>query len=80
MGEGARGSMGVDLEQRGIHTQPEVERHTQVMAGWEGDLTIAGMNCTLDLNAAVDLVENKDYIQGEEDTGYYVSTKINVEL
>lgn len=78
MGEGARGSLGVDLERRGIYTQPEVEQHTQIMAGWKGDLTLAGVDCRLDLNAAVDRLKNKDYVHGEEDTGYYISTKINL--
>ena len=79
-GERGRGRVGVDLEQRGIDIQPTIERHSQVLLGWKGPLSLGGIDCTLDLNVAVDQVTNKDYISGEDATNGYVSLGIKGEI
>jgi hypothetical protein len=72
--------VGVDFEQRGIDIQPAIESHSQVLLGWEGPLSLCGVDCTLDLNAAVDRINNEGYVKGEEGTGYHISMKIDVDM
>jgi hypothetical protein len=80
MGEGARGRVGVDFEQRGVDIQPAIERHSQVLLGWEGPLSLGGIDCTLDLAAAVDRISNEGYVEGEEGTGFYVSMSLGIDM
>jgi hypothetical protein len=80
MGERGRGRVGVDLEQRGIDVQPRIERHSQLLLGWEGLLSLGGIDCTLDLAAAVDRISNEGYVEGEEGTGFYVSMNLGMDM
>jgi len=80
MGEGARGSLGVDLERRGIYTQPEVEQHTQIMAGWKGELSLAGVDTEISFTLAADRINNSNYISGEKATNGYAQMKIKTEI
>jgi hypothetical protein len=80
LGEKAKGSLGIDLEERGIHLQPEVERHTQLSAGLERIFTLAGIDTKIGLTVAVDQVDNWNYIPGEEATDYYLSMKVGVDM
>jgi hypothetical protein len=75
-GEGGRGRVGVDLEQRGIHVQPTVEHHAQISAGWDGALSFGNREWDLALNVAVDQVRNSNYVDGEDEINGYVSFEI----
>ena len=79
-GEGGRGRVGVDLEQRGIHIQPEVEYHTQVMAGWKRSVSLGAFEYELNLNLAVDQIRNWNYVSGEEATNGYVKLELRGEI
>ncbi|MDF1527249.1 MAG: capsule assembly Wzi family protein [bacterium] len=72
-GERGRGRVGVDFEQRGLHTQPAVEHHAQLSAGWEGLLGPADGDWTLKLDMALDWISNKDYSAGEDRINGYVT-------
>ena len=76
VGEGGRGRVGVDLEQRGIHIQPGVEHHAQLSAGWDGPLTFINRDWDLALNFAVDQVSNSNYVDGQDEINGYVSFEI----
>ncbi len=76
MGEGGRGRVGVDFEQRGIHVQPRVEHHMQISAGWEGPLSLGSHNWELGVTVAVDQVTNSNYVEGEDETNGYVIVEV----
>lgn len=80
VGERGRGRVGVDFEQRGVHTQPSVEQHMQISAGWEGPLSLGSHDWDLDFKIAVDQVTNKDYVSGEDALNGYVSLGIKGEI
>jgi hypothetical protein len=80
MGDEARGRVGVDIEERGKYVQPEIEKHTQLMAGWEGPVSLIGMDTKIDFSVAIDQVQNREYTSGEEATDGYVKLEIKGEI
>jgi len=81
LGDEGRGKVGVDFEQRGVHTQSSVEYHTEISAGWEGPVfSLGNSDWELDFTVAVDQVTNKDYVSGEDALNGYVSFEIKGEI
>jgi hypothetical protein len=80
VGERGVGRVGIDLEQRGIHLQPVVERHVQVSAGWERRFHGEGKDWGLELGAALDRVSNKDYTRGEKDILGIMNVSVSREM
>lgn len=71
-----QGRVAIDLEQRGIGIQPVTERHSQVLAGWKGPFSPGGLDLELDFTIAVDLVDNKNYVSGRNDTNTAIHLQI----
>ena len=69
--------MGLDLEWRGLRNMPATEEHVQVMMGYEKWFGRGGITWKGKITAAVDNVTNPGYVDGEEETGYYLAIVVS---
>jgi hypothetical protein len=73
IGDRTRGTVGMDLEWRGLRNMPATEKHVQLMVGYERRFGEEGRSWKGEVAAAVDRVDNAGYVEGEKERRYYIS-------